>query len=446
MEFSSTNPLSAPSRTIFLFLWVFLLTSCSGDSEETLQPPLLSSTMHNSLPAPLRERLDEVLASITQAPEDAEKRHLLGVVYQAHGMDRPAAVAFEQAVLLDPQKTRSWYHLARLRSRLGDLEGAVDSMNRCLALDGSHAPSSWYRAQWLFELGRLEEAAEDFQRVIDLAPKEPAGTEGLARLLLASEKPQEAASLLEALLSRDQHATHARYLLGTAYRWLGRTSDAARLLAAGAETPSTIPDTWNDEVHAAAVGYKAIMDAAVAWGLGGKGEKAVPLLLVLHQQYPGDMGVLEKLVAASLQAGQVDQALEIVRDELAQRPEHHRSWFLLALAQEKAGHLDKALTAIAASLERHPTWVSALQLSGRLHFSDGNLDAAAEALTLVLRYGGDNLTEWIKLGTLLLTLGDTGGAKYALEQAQNMDALHPSVLEFETRLQSHRSHPPSEEG
>ncbi|MED5330593.1 MAG: tetratricopeptide repeat protein, partial [Planctomycetota bacterium] len=262
MEFSSTNPLSAPSRTIFLFLWVFLLTSCSGDSEETLHPPLLSSTMHNSLPNPLRERLDEVLASITQAPEDAEKRHLLGVVYQAHGMDRPAAVAFEQAVLLDPQKTRSWYHLARLRSRLGDLEGAVDSMNRCLALDGSHAPSSWYRAQWLFELGRLEEAAEDFQRVIDLAPKEPAGTEGLARLLLASEKPQEAASLLEALLSRDQHATHARYLLGTAYRWFGRTSDAARLLAAGAETPSTIPDTWNDEVHAAAVGYKAIMDAA----------------------------------------------------------------------------------------------------------------------------------------------------------------------------------------
>ena len=86
----------------------------------------------------------------------------------------------EQAIALQADNPRWWYHLAALRRNTGDQDGALAALDRVTELDATYVPAHWQRGFHLLELGRSVEAESSFRRAIELNPADPTGSVGLA--------------------------------------------------------------------------------------------------------------------------------------------------------------------------------------------------------------------------------------------------------------------------
>ena len=102
-----------------------------------------------------------------QPVKDSPKRRLVAawdladyLALAARGAAGGRAVAWQ-----GPSYSRAWYVVARIRRGRGDLAGALEAVERSLALEPGHPAALLERAESLAGLGRLEEARADRLRV-----------------------------------------------------------------------------------------------------------------------------------------------------------------------------------------------------------------------------------------------------------------------------------------
>jgi tetratricopeptide (TPR) repeat protein len=109
--------------------------------------------------------LDDHLALVQQAPDDAAAWFNLGYVLETDGQWQPALDAFARACELDPQMDRAWYG-----------QGLV-----------------------LIRLQRFDEAAAALRRNTELQPMSPYGWYQLARVHIDRQAPDEAVKIIRHL-------------------------------------------------------------------------------------------------------------------------------------------------------------------------------------------------------------------------------------------------------
>lgn len=359
-----------------------------------------------SAPIPLAPALvsPEVAAAVEAArgavgarPDDALAWMELGMVFDAHGIERQAAQCYGHAAKLAPAEPRAPYHLARVLARLGDGDGAIVAMGRALSLAPQHAPGHGRLGAWLLEAGDLVAARAAYQRCLDLAPEHPEGALGLTRVALASDDPTRAAALMEPWAAAQPDLGEARFLLGSAYRQLGRLDEAREQLSAWDGLTSTLFDPWEGDVARHTAGYQGLMAQAIDLGRAGDAAQAVTTLQALHDQSPDDSAVLEKLVGAYLELSRLDDAERVLADALSRDADHYRTWFAEALLREARGQLPQALAASDRCLGLHGTWARGHELRARLLWKLGDLPRSVLAMEQALRFGGARLSTLAKL-------------------------------------------------
>jgi tetratricopeptide (TPR) repeat protein len=282
-------------------------------------------------------------------------------------------------------------------------------------------------------MGELDAARASFARALDLNGRHPAGPEGLARVALAEGEAAAAADVLEIFLLRHPDRGHARFLLGTAYRMLGRLDEARVQLELSEGSSPAAADPWLEETEAYLAGYHGVMQRAVELGAAGEAAQIAESLTMLRREYPDDVTSLEKLVAAQLQLGRPDDAIAELDNFLERTPEHSRAWFLRALVLEAKGDLQAAEVAIAHSIGAQGDWVPSHELAARVSWRRNDLVQAVESLERALHLGGAKLNTMLKLARALQLLGDPGKARDVLHAAS--DAFPLSAESIQAALQ-----------
>ena len=236
---------------------VFVVTN---SSESALSdPPVLTigADADPDLARTITSATNAVLADRSSRPRWVK----LAMVYQANYMLAESVQCYEQALSMNGDDVRSWYSLAIVRSYGGDLDGAVEAMQRSIARSASYGPAHRRLGQWLIDLDELDEARREFTIATELDSNDADAWIGLARLALKADRLEEAAQILERITSvPGSRARHAFQLLGTVYQRMGRTEEAQRMLQHSRTVEPVNSDSWLSVVNQYRTGLEARLD------------------------------------------------------------------------------------------------------------------------------------------------------------------------------------------
>jgi tetratricopeptide (TPR) repeat protein len=325
----------------------------------------------------VRTLLDELTASVNDDRSDAGRWGRLAMAYEANGFLVQAAHGYEVAVDLDDREPRSRYRLALLRARRGDAEAALKDLDRVIALAPSYAPVHWRQGLWLLDRGDAAGAEAAFRVAVQSAPRDPAGSIGLALVHLSRREDAAAASVLEKLLETVPGDRYALQLLGTAYQRLGREDEARFALTVGATGQPIWTDPWSDEVGQYRRGFAAMLKDATQLGLARRYDQAIALLEQLCDLRPQDTALRVYLGGMYASAGRLNQAAATLEPILAADPGQFDATMHLASGYLFAGNLDKAAEFAARALELRPSSSDAAKLHGVVHWRQGRTREAA---------------------------------------------------------------------
>ncbi|HIM35389.1 MAG TPA: hypothetical protein EYM33_07640, partial [Pseudomonadales bacterium] len=115
-----------------------------------------------------RELLEDLLDKARREPMNGLRRGQLGMAYETNGYPRAALTSYRQAEKLDGQEPRWPYFQALLLAGQGEMQTALDALDRSIRLDTTYVSARMWRGTWLIELGLVKQADEAFSEAKDL--------------------------------------------------------------------------------------------------------------------------------------------------------------------------------------------------------------------------------------------------------------------------------------
>lgn len=176
-------------------------------------------------------RLNEALKEFPQSPK---LLFALGVAHFKNKKHDQAAVAFQQAIDADPKFATALAYLGLTYDETGKSAEAVALYKRALAADEKLAAAHYLLANALLRdsNGDLARAERHLLRAVEIDPTFSPGRLALARVYMRTERFEQAAPQLEAVVAAEPNLTEALYQLSRVYVRLKRKEDADKTLAA----------------------------------------------------------------------------------------------------------------------------------------------------------------------------------------------------------------------
>ena len=364
------------------------------------------------------EQIARLLEEARREPGAATPRANLGMAYEVAGMWQAALQSYEQAAALDPDEPRWSYFSAIARVELGDLEGGIQALDEVRRLNDTYVPAYLHRGNWLFDLGRVDEAFESFRRATALAPRNPAAWAGVARVHLRRGEPDQAIRVLERLIPTYEKNAYLHQLLGMAYRDTGDLERARSVLTRG--KPQRVPgwpDEWHDEKMRFRTGYGAGMLRAAELAQKGRYDEVVALLEKLRKERPTDVALLNNLSVAYRRIGQPDHAFQVLLDGIESHPDYYPFHLNIGADYQRLGQVDKALEHYDRVIEISPTFAPAHQEKAMTLLRARRLEEAVEAFEETLRHDPTRTGALLYVGVLEGELGNWQAAADRLEAA-----------------------------
>jgi len=131
------------------------------------------------------------------------------------------------------------------------------------------------------------------------------------------------------------------------------------------------------------------------------------------------------------ETSQADERIAELERRLAAEPTS-RVFLDLARAYHEVGQFEKAADVCSRGLQKHPGWLSARVMLGRIQFEMGTLDEAKQSMQQVLDAAPDNLVARRVLAEISLEQGDREGA---LDRYRALLAFNPADTETRSRIQ-----------
>ncbi|HUP44154.1 MAG TPA: protein kinase [Thermoanaerobaculia bacterium] len=262
----------------------------------------------------------------------------LGHVRLAAGRHREAAASFERALQLEHDNPDAVLGMAATHEVMGRAANAESMYQKAIALRPHHANTFNRYAVFLFNSGRYEDAAANFQRFTELLPT-PRGYSNLAATYLAIGRYDDAEIAAKKSIELEPNSD-AHVNLGDVYFYTGRFKEASAALERSTVLAPASYQAW-----------RALGDA-----------------------YRWTAGLREKSVEP------YEKAIATAREALAINPRDHAAHSTIAVSLARLGRLDAAAEASATALKIDPTSQSALYAAGVVAHSRGMNDVAVSWL------------------------------------------------------------------
>ena len=190
-----------------------------------------------------RRALPDLARAVEMAPTQATYHRALGLAYYFNRNLPDAVRAFRRAVELDPKFADAFVDLGRAYLEQGDLPRAEQAVKAALANTLYLTPhlahftlGTIYQRQ-----GRLEEAADQFRRAVDVDPELANAHNSLGMIYLAQNKLDQAIASFQTASRLRPNVAETHGNLGIAYFRAGRKAEAKAALDKALQLQPTGP-------------------------------------------------------------------------------------------------------------------------------------------------------------------------------------------------------------
>lgn len=369
--------------------------------------------------------IEELRAGVAAAPRDAGAWLELGLAFRANGFDAQAEETLMRCTELDAGRDRAWYHLARARAELGQVDDALAALDRALEIRPEMAALYWRKGIWLLDAGRLDGAEQAFRTASDLVPGASAAIVGLARVALQRGDGAGAVELLERAREMNPDSGYVRQLLGTALRDAGDLDAARRVLRGASGEPEDLNDPWEKDLDPYRAGYWQVLEGIKDQIAAGRLDEALADLEPIRRAHPWDLPVVGALAAVLSAGGEHAKAIALLEEALERIGDHYRLELSLALVLKAQGDLPRALASADRAIELNPAFGPAHGLRGWLLVRLDRPAEALEAYERALRLGESELSVLLATAMLQADAGRPADAERTLERATLEHPAHP---------------------
>ncbi|MCZ6835125.1 MAG: tetratricopeptide repeat protein [Planctomycetota bacterium] len=410
--------------TTFAMLIMAFLVGCKDSSTPNPATPVLSdlSSLDPTAADYIREKHQAVLATL----DDAILRADLAMAFHAHAMFDSAATSYQEALKLDESQTRWWYLLARAQKSLDQDEAALASIEQAIQRNADYPALRVRQGFWQLDLGRFEKAALAFEAALAIEPHHPIGKIGLARVRLSQDQTDEAISMLADLRRDVPRDPYIAYLLGTAYRQVGRMEEAQPLLeiGTGSQLSWRGQDPWSGDMQKLERGLKVEYQRALDYIALKRHDLGIEILNELHQRYPDELPVLTSLGGACIATKHYEEASEALQKALVLDEEHFVVHLQLASLELNQQNFDSALHHVETAIRLNSSLAHLQDLKGQILFESNNYQEAETAFLLAIKMAPDNVQSHLRL---VVAYNKLGKVHPCIELLKTMIQRFPNV-------------------
>jgi tetratricopeptide (TPR) repeat protein len=314
-----------------------------------------------------RGDLDKAIACYRQAAQSpspsSETWSELAMVLEATGDRDGALKALQEAFRLDRGNVAVVRHLASLLKRRGRHEEALQATRKAVEARPRSSALLATHGDVAVQMWRLDTAEEAYRAAIAADGESAYATVGLAGVLMLRGQYRQARALLSDLLARQPNCHLARVQLGRLLGELGRTDEAAAVLAEAVTSPDS-------EVEA----RLALTDVYLR---AGQPQNALSSAQIAAASRP-EARTFAALAGAFVQAGELTKAEEAAATAIAKDPASPDAHLAAARVHVASNRLDEALAEGQHALELDPFSVPAFELLGAVHAARGQYALCAE--------------------------------------------------------------------
>ena len=450
------------------------LLAVDADVRESLA--LLPEPDTGRLQEGAQQQLEQARLDLQRALDDpastesvlAEAYGYLARLYYVYEFEDLARLGFENARLLEPGDFRWHYYLAVLSRLDGDWGQVEQELDVVLSMQPLDLPSLIRLGEAQLELGELEDAAETYDTVIELAPAEAAGYAGRGRVAYARGDYPQAIDDLGRALELQPGATALHHRLGMAYRQAGEIEQARFHLSSNTGGYLEFPDPLLQELGALVQSTQVYFNTGIMQVRQGNFDEAIRLFRLALEEQPDDALAAYNLGLALLKKGErqegiewLERSVEIDPDfrnghynlamllaedgrwpqvvtHLAEAhridPEDREAHLELATALAKVGRDAEAVAELEALLDLHPRDPEALLNLGTLHASLGRKDEALATFERLIEVGGDPEVQSAAYAQKGLLLEESGDTEAAIAEYEAAVELAPESVQAQANL------------
>ena len=338
---------------------------------------------------------------------------LMGMLYHAYSLTAAAEDCYLNARSLRLAEHRWSYYLARLQASQGRLEEAFENYRRVLALRQDDLPALVWMARAFREQGEPGRARSLLERALELDRSSVAALFDLGQIAMAEGDFKTAVKRFEEALKLEPRAGVLHYALGVAYRELGQREKAQRHMAGSSPGKISPPDPLMTEMRSLGAGSQSI--AALAFKVG-RYELAVSQFRKVVEARPDDPEARVNLGLALSRLGRPGEARKAFSEALRLSPGHAEATFQLGVLHAKDGKYAEAADEFAAALRADPDHLAArFNLASMLSEMARHEEAAAHYAQVVEADVG-NVEAHLLLGKSLALAGRYEDALDELER------------------------------
>jgi tetratricopeptide (TPR) repeat protein len=394
---------------------LLFLAACSKPSLAPL-PEVDTSAF---LPS-IRQEVEQELAAVRAAPEDAERNGRLGMLLHAHDRMEAALVCYERARMLKSKDYR-WPYLAGVaHASLSRNREAAAQFRTVLQLKPDDVPAQLRLADALLGSGDNAQSRTSYEKVIEQRPSDAIAYYGAGRTYASEGDLARAAEFYQQACDRYPSYGAAHYALGLTYRQLGRGDDSRTHLAAYEQHKTAVPpreDPLMAAVQSLSGGILPLLAKAKAAAAAGRLQEAVDLHVEAIELDPEQEQTHINLISLYGQLKQFDKAEEHYRAAVARNPNREEAHYNYAVLLSAQGRLPEAVAAYRKALALNSSHAEAHNNLGYLLAQQRKFDEALAHAKKALESKPDYPQAHFNAGMIFMQRGESEKAIQHLKAA-----------------------------
>ncbi|WP_148290801.1 XrtA/PEP-CTERM system TPR-repeat protein PrsT [Sulfuricella denitrificans] len=304
--------------------------------------------------------------ALQKTPDDAEARHLLGMIYQETGDPASAEKELRKALALGMGRDKVAPGLGKVLLMQGQFQKVLDETDQTAAKKPTSPEILGLRGNAYLGLGKYQDAKQSFEQALQSRDDFADALLGMARLAIEDKDIDAAVSFTDLAVSKNPKNIDAWFFKGDLLRAQGKIQPA---LDAYGEALKIMPDNTPARLSRASVELAA-----------GKFGEARADIEAARKKAPKNLMVDYLQALLDFRQGKHAAALDSLQQILRATPNHMPSVLLAGAVQFSLGSLQQAEQHLKTYLDKDPNSLYARKLLVATQLRQGRPDDAARTL------------------------------------------------------------------
>jgi len=404
---------------------MFLLNGC--DSPEEKQKSIIKKSLIYANLGKFKKAEETLKTALKKYPKSRDIHLSLGNIYARQKKFDSALEEFKKTLELDPDYYETNLQISKVLYDQEDYSSALMHVDKAIALKADYVGAYDFKGTIHMKIGQYEEAAKDYQKIIDLQPKKPDGYLRLANIYLIQKNFDKTKELCETILKDiDKNNLQALLLLSLILEINDKIDEAITLLSDSLkEKPNNLQIInrlselylkKGDYDNAMAYAEKALSinsNAAAARYVKGtvyfireEYEKASIQFENFFEPPPNYGDVFYKLGLCYLELDKPQQGISELKKMIERYPRYVPAYFTLAYAYMREGWSDEAIALCQKGLELSPNNVKGLEILAKANITTKNFNEAERAYENLIKARPGRVADLLSLASLKINKGE----------------------------------------